>query len=107
MARFMGCGSSRPVVFVQSSNWARLRTCRERLPSCKYLSVTVALVLLIVSTCTVPALWAQSEIDQAHVKPLVDPAANKAKEPLIDPALKTHTRPLKVDVDLVLIPVTI
>jgi Ca-activated chloride channel family protein len=77
------------------------------LPSRKYLSATVVLILLLVSACTVPALWAQSEIDQAHVKPLVDPAANKAKEPLIDPALKTHTKPLKVDVDLVLIPVTI
>ena len=29
------------------------------------------------------------------------------KKQILDPALRTHTKPLKVDVDLVLVPVTI
>ena len=29
------------------------------------------------------------------------------KKQIMDPALRTHTKPLKVDVDLVLVPVTI
>src|SRR5208283_1202488 len=39
------------------------------------------------------------------IQPRVKPPA--PKEPDMDPALKTHTKPLKVDVDMVLVPVTI
>ena len=55
--------------------------------------------------------------DEVHVKPRVNPdkpPATKnaileanAPKPDVDPNLKTHTKPIKVDVDLVLIPVTI
>jgi Ca-activated chloride channel family protein len=41
------------------------------------------------------------------VAPPPQPAAPKGGAPDIDPTLKTHTRPMKVDVDLVLVPVTI
>ena len=34
-------------------------------------------------------------------------AASAGGKQIIDPALRTHTKPLKVDVDLVLVPVTI
>jgi Ca-activated chloride channel family protein len=49
-------------------------------------------------------MWAQGAPEDVHVNPRVAPQ----KPPdLTDPALKTHTKPMKVDVDLVLVPVTI
>jgi len=48
---------------------------------------------------------AQNSSEDVHIQPRVQPPA--PKEPEIDPALKTHTKPLKVDVNLVLVPVTI
>ena len=51
-----------------------------------------------------PALWAQNQADDVHIRPRVEP---EQPQDQIDPALKTHTKPMKVDVDLVLVPVTI
>jgi Ca-activated chloride channel family protein len=50
--------------------------------------------------------WAQVAVEDVHVKPRIVPPAPNATNS-IDPALRTHTKPLKVDVDLVLVPVTI
>jgi Ca-activated chloride channel family protein len=41
-----------------------------------------------------------------HISPRVEPPPAKENE-VADPSLKTHTKPLKVDVNLVLVPVTI
>ncbi len=61
-------------------------------------SLRVALVVVL--GFAVPA-WSQ---DPVHITPRTQPAD---APPAGNPALKTHTRPLKVEVDLVLIPVTI
>ncbi len=47
--------------------------------------------------------------DDVHIKPRVNPPEAKPKpsEAALDPALKTHTKPFKVDVDLVLVPATV
>ena len=53
---------------------------------------------------------AQSSADEVHVTPRKTPEpVNKDLKDLerIDPALKTHTKPFKVDVDLVLVPVSV
>ena len=55
---------------------------------------------------TGPASWAQSPVDDVHVSPRVQPPPSPEKQ-IVDPALRTHTKPVKVDVDLVLVPVTI
>ena len=56
--------------------------------------------------CFAPNVLAQTPIDDVHVTPRVEPPkADPAAG--IDPSLKTHTKPLKVDVSLVLVPVTI
>ncbi len=57
----------------------------------------------------------ESDYDEVHVKPLVksedaakfDPNSAAKAEAEVDPALRTHTKPIRVDVDLVLVPVTI
>jgi Ca-activated chloride channel family protein len=44
--------------------------------------------------------------DEVHIQPRSSPAAKPVGK-VADPALKTHTKPVRVDVDLVLIPATI
>ncbi len=58
---------------------------------------------------------AESTYDEVHVKPMVkseetakfDPNSAATAESEVDPSLRTHTKPIRVDVDLVLVPVTI
>ncbi len=77
------------------------------------------LVLLLVLSClagwlVVPA-YTQDEDQNVHLvphevkKPDVVPNAGIAVPPgvIVDPSLKTHTKPLRKDVDLVLVPVTV
>ena len=56
--------------------------------------------------CAAPSrCFAQTLTEDVHVQPRVQPPAPKVPE--LDPAFNTHTKPYKVDVDLVLVPVTI
>jgi len=57
----------------------------------------------------------ESDYNEVHVKPMVksedtakfNPISAARAEAEADPALRTHTKPIRVDVDLVLVPVTI
>lgn len=61
---------------------------------------------LVLLVCLVSlSARAQSSTDDVHVVPRASAPANTV--PGMNPALKTHTRPVKVDVDLVLVPVTV
>jgi Ca-activated chloride channel homolog len=62
-------------------------------------------VILVFAACAAFPLRAQNSKEDVHIQPRVQAAA--PKEPDIDPAFKTHTKPYKVDVDMVLVPVTI
>jgi Ca-activated chloride channel homolog len=65
------------------------------------------LVLCAVFVCCLSlSALAQSPIDDVHVAPRIEPPKSSPTDN-IDPSLKTHTKPLKVDVSLVLVPVTI
>ncbi|HVP43450.1 MAG TPA: VWA domain-containing protein [Terriglobales bacterium] len=69
---------------------------------------SAALALLLVGALVLgPALpaAAQSATSEVHVTPRKQPEKKPAGE--VDPSLKTHTKPLIVDVDLVLVNVTI
>jgi len=65
------------------------------------LVLAVSVLLLSAST-----LHAQSPVDDVHIKPRIEPTVPKPSE-LMDPSLKTHTKPFKSEVEMVLIPVTI
>jgi Ca-activated chloride channel homolog len=54
-----------------------------------------------------PAAWAQDSGEDVHMTPRVEQALTRNGEPVDDPTLKTHTKPIKVDVNLVLVPVSI
>jgi len=78
-------------------------------------SVTLAGLLVTVLVLTLSPAFCQST-DDVHVAPraVPPPQATQATmvpggsaAPDVNPSLKTHTRPMKVDVDLVLVPVTI
>ena len=104
MARLHGRGSSRPSI------QARLRsalpwTLRSLILS-KEQVFTLSFFLILVSIFLAPTLHAQSPVDDVHVNPRVQPPPPVEKQ-IVDPSLRTHTKPLKVDVDLVLVPVTI
>ena len=102
-------GSSRPENLSRPLNLAPSRTQhallrpnpRRALALCAFLAVTLA-----GSWCLSSQAWAQVSVEDVHVKPRIVPPAPKVTDS-IDPALRTHTKPLKVDVDLVLVPVTI
>jgi Ca-activated chloride channel family protein len=72
----------------------------------KQFSARVSLaVLLLVAVCAALPLLAQNSTEDVHIQPRVQPP--NPKDTALDPALKTHTKPFKVDVDMVLVPVTI
>src|SRR3569832_535730 len=68
----------------------------------RYLCVLAAFLLLAASA------WSQDPQNDIHMTPRTTPAtADTPKPGVTDPALKTHTKPLKVEVDLVLVPATV
>lgn len=69
----------------------------------------LTLVLLLAATPWGTCLaWSQIDIDEVHVKPQREVAGtSRAGGELIDPSLKTQTKPFKASADLVLVPVTI
>src|SRR5271165_2146729 len=107
MARLHGRGSSRPS---NQGRWSCLAlpwTLRTPMLSKEQaLTVFVFTFLLLAVILAAPAVRAQSPVDDVHVSPRVQPPPPAERE-IMDPALRTHTKPLKVDVDLVLVPVTI
>ena len=71
----------------------------------KRYSARLSFVVLLVAVCGALPLLAQTSTEDVHIQPRVQPAGPKQFE--IDPAFKTHTKPFKVEVDMVLVPVTI
>jgi Ca-activated chloride channel family protein len=65
------------------------------------------MLLLFVGGLASERCDAQSPIDQVHINPPSELPAPPRRAGEIDPALNTHTPPIKVDVGLVLVPVTI
>jgi Ca-activated chloride channel family protein len=107
MARQSGRGSSRPRISDRTLQPALSGTHSDEMLRLNGFAIGLCCLLLAVVTSLLaaPPALAQSETDDVHVKPRVQPPP--PKEQIIDPALKTHTKPYKVDVDMVLVPVTI
>ena len=64
-----------------------------------------ASILLTISACLAFPVVAQNSTEDVHIQPRIRPPA--PVEPEGDPSLRTHTKPIKVDVNLVLVSVTI
>jgi Ca-activated chloride channel homolog len=109
MAGLHGRRSFRPPNQARLSRLALPWTLRSFMVPKQQLTLTVSVsfsLILALFLVTVPPLRAQSPVDDVHVKPRIEPPPAAEKQ-ILDPALRTHTKPLKVDVDLVLVPVTI
>jgi Ca-activated chloride channel family protein len=104
MARYRGRGCTRPSSQGRKSRSALSRTLRTfMLPDEHGLTVFLSL-FLVLSFSAAPARG-QTPVDDVHVNPRVQPPP--AEKAIVDPALRTHTAPVKSNVDLVLVPVTI
>jgi Ca-activated chloride channel family protein len=72
---------------------------------------SICALLTLLFSATTSLLFAQSQsIDQVHVVPLTmpgTPPSATAAETMSDPKIEAHVKPLRVDVDLVLVPVTV
>jgi Ca-activated chloride channel homolog len=68
-----------------------------------FFSSSILAVSLVLSTIA----WGQSEPDDVHIRPRIQPAEATPADVVDSASLRSHTKPLKVDVDLVLVPVTI
>jgi len=104
MARHCGRGSSRPTVQSgidllpaadrsSGDNAAFHATC----------PCLLVLLVLLLQLTAVPA-WSQNSTEDVHVNPRVE---QPKPEAIADPSLRTHTKPYRSQVDLVLVPVTI
>jgi Ca-activated chloride channel homolog len=71
------------------------------------MSCTWIVAALVAVYWLLPAAWAQDSGEDVHITPRVEQTQTKNGEPIDDPTLKTHTKPIKVDVNLVLVPVSI
>jgi len=76
---------------------------------------TVIPPMLPPAMATKSKLPAEADYNEVHVQPMVksedkskfNPNSPAVAEAEINPSLKTHTKPIRVDVDLVLVPVTV
>jgi Ca-activated chloride channel family protein len=71
------------------------------------MSCTWIVAALVAVYWLLPAAWAQDSGEDVHITPRVEQTLTRNGEPIDDPTLKTHTKPIKVDVNLVLVPVSI
>src|SRR5215471_7613707 len=108
MARRRGRGSSRRGPEIGFLHTAPLRTPKRTMLTTAKPSPVVCLVLLFAfAWIPTPPSQAQNTTDDVHISPRTEPPPAKDKGAVEDPALRTHTKPFKSDVDLVLVPVTI
>jgi Ca-activated chloride channel homolog len=108
MARHTGRGSLRPRHIDRLHQSALLRT---YVGVMLYLNrnrtlFSILALLIFTGLIATSTARAQSSVDDVHIKPRVEQTPPKPAE-LIDPSLKTHTKPFKSEVEMVLIPVTI
>ena len=106
MARQCGRGASRHLL--EYGNLSALPGTLRRRMSLNERGLAAASILLVAALvlCSPCGLWGQVSINDVHVTPRVEPPKANPMDS-IDPSLRTHTKPVKVDVSLVLVPVTI
>jgi Ca-activated chloride channel homolog len=109
MARFRVRGlSSKPALRVPSALSCASRESRRPARLIAFTSTTIffTATLAVLVGLARPSR-AQAPIDDVHVSPRVAAGPEPPKNAVVDAALQTHTKAMKVDVDLVLVPVTI
>jgi Ca-activated chloride channel family protein len=82
---------------------------RFRLYVPHHLSLVCALLAFALPAicCFSSSAWAQLPVDDVHIRPRITPVPDTPANGIVDASLQTHTKPLKAETDLVLVPVTI
>ena len=109
VARHDGRGSWRHLIRDRDLHMVHSRTLGEIMLGAANRALLLSIVFAVATAImfsVAPIAIAQTAIDEIHVTPRVEPPKSDPAD-FIDPSLKTHTKPLKVDVNLVLVPVTI
>ncbi|HEX3321149.1 MAG TPA: VWA domain-containing protein [Terriglobales bacterium] len=102
MARLSGRGSCRPRFHYRKFSSA-LTPCAQTFS--RFSAFTLVVLACLVFVCS--SAIAQNQTDDVHINPRIQPEQPKDPLATIDPALRTHTKPMKVDVNMVLVPVTV
>jgi Ca-activated chloride channel homolog len=89
--------------------WLGARTGpKTEMTTSHFMSGCTWLATALIAVCGfVPATWAQSSAEDVHITPRLRHAQTQNDQPTEDPALKTSMTPIKVDVNLVLVSVSI
>ena len=120
----LGAGPASPTIRLRFHHiWTgRFASQSVHTPLCLRNTLATVLVALVAAACVAAPSFAQNEQSDIHVvpreqkeDPRPDPsvmppaiaAEAKAAGVSVDPSLKTHTKPIRKDVDLVLVPVTV
>ncbi len=108
MARLLGRRSFGPCTSVRYVYSVVFPNQKNLAASCAWRDfVSSAFLALVVIGFTSSPVLAQTpaSVDDVHINPRIQP--EKPTETIVDPSLKTHTAPIKKEVSLVLVPVTI
>ncbi|HYG97535.1 MAG TPA: VWA domain-containing protein [Terriglobales bacterium] len=102
------CSHGRGSSVSHATHLTETKKCVYLSPSKRWFRTALSLFLGLFVSLGAPGTLAQSQ-SEVHITPRTNPGTEAAARAgaNIDPSLKTHTRPFKVDVDLVLVPVTI
>ncbi len=88
------------------SSCARRRFCLRVPHHVSLVSALLALTLPVIC-CFSTSSWAQLPVDDVHIRPRITPVPDTPASGIVDASLQTHTKPIKAETDLVLVPVTI
>src|SRR5664280_891220 len=104
-----GVGSASSMIrpWVDFDAAGRFSFCPVHTLLCLRNSFAVMVAVLLLSACSVVPAFAQNEQSDIHVVPREQKKEAKSAGVSVDPSLKTHTKPIRKDVDLVLVPVTV
>jgi Ca-activated chloride channel homolog len=106
MTRHCGRGSSYPPAATRDLSLAPPLALRGIMSRSRIFAACLALTLISALVIFGSPATAQVSVDDVHIKSRVEPSKPNPFENA-DASLKTHTKPVKVDVSLVLVPVTI
>ncbi len=101
-----GLGSRGPKIKVPYPIYAAGHSSRLPVQSSVRNSLLLLLTICLLALIAMP-LSGQDQSDDVHITPREAKKTEPSPTDNIDPSLKTHTKPITRDVDLVLVPVTI
>jgi Ca-activated chloride channel family protein len=67
----------------------------------------LAFMVILIAWKGLPSVWAQSQIDDVHIQPRIESMTPERPGDRMESGRNAHTQPIRTNVDLVLVPVTV